>query len=160
MKLLPLLAASLSFAFSAFAETPAGSCCGAAEAKKDGCCAEKAACCAEKKDGACCAEGKKETACAACAEEAKAASVAAKPDTKPAEKPARHPLKGVIVDVRADRQALVVDHEEIPGVMRAMRMLLKVDEPTLKAAKKNQAINALLVRKADGWWLEEVKPAS
>jgi Cu/Ag efflux protein CusF len=77
-----------------------------------------------------------------------------------APKPVRHPLKGVIIDVRADRGALVVKHEEVPGVMRAMTMLLKVDEATLKSAQKNQAITGLLVRKSDGWWLEEVKPAS
>lgn len=80
------------------------------------------------------------------------------PGTAPAA-PARHPLKGVIVDIRADRGALLVKHEAIPGVMHAMTMLLKVDEATLKSAKKEQAITGLLVRKPDGWWLEEVKPA-
>ncbi len=78
----------------------------------------------------------------------------------PTKAPARHPLKGVVLDIRADRGALVVKHEEVPGVMRAMTMLLKVDAPTLAAAKKDQAITGLLVRKPDGWWLEEVKPAN
>lgn len=93
---------------------------------------------------------------AAAAAEAKAPEAA----PAPAKAPARHPLKGVVVDIRADRSALLVKHEEIPGVMRAMTMLLKVDAPTLAAAKKDQAITGLLVRKPDGWWLEEVKPAS
>lgn len=74
--------------------------------------------------------------------------------------PKRHPLKGVIVDVRADKHALLVKHEEIPGVMRAMTMLLKTDADTLKRATKGQAITGLLVRKADGWWIEAVKPAN
>jgi Cu/Ag efflux protein CusF len=78
----------------------------------------------------------------------------------PAKAPTRHPLKGVVLDIRADRSALIVKHEEIPGVMRAMTMLLKVDAPTLAAAQKDQAITGLLVRKPDGWWLEEVKPAN
>jgi len=78
---------------------------------------------------------------------------------KPGDQPARHPLKGVVLDIRTDRGALVVKHEEIPGVMRAMTMLLKVDEATLKAAKKDQAVTGLLVRKSDGWWLEEAKLA-
>jgi len=78
---------------------------------------------------------------------------------KPGDQPARNPLKGVILDIRHDRGALVVKHEEIPGVMRAMTMLLKVDEATLKAAKKDQAVTGLLTRKADGWWLEEAKLA-
>jgi Cu/Ag efflux protein CusF len=78
----------------------------------------------------------------------------------PAKAPARHPLKGVVLEVQPDRSALIVKHEEIPGVMRAMTMRLKVDAATLAAAQKDQAITGLLVRKPDGWWLEEVKPAN
>lgn len=76
-----------------------------------------------------------------------------------ADAPKRHPLKGVVVSVVAEKSALLVKHEEIPGVMKAMTMLLKVDAETLKspAATKDAAITGLLVRKADGWWLEEVK---
>jgi len=44
--------------------------------------------------------------------------------------------------------------------MRAMTMLLKTDADTLKRATKGQAITGLLVRKADGWWIEAVKPAN
>ncbi len=74
--------------------------------------------------------------------------------------PARHPLKGVVVDVMADRSALLVKHEEIPGVMKAMTMLLTVDEAGLKAAKKGEPVTGMLVRKADGWWLEDVNAAT
>jgi hypothetical protein len=72
--------------------------------------------------------------------------------------PVGHPLKGVVVSVLADKSALLVKHEEIPGVMKAMTMLLKVDADTLKspAATKDATITGLLVRKADGWWLETV----
>lgn len=82
-------------------------------------------------------------------------------DTKPATTTAPspgHPLKGVIVEVVAEKKALLVKHEEIPGVMRAMTMLLKVDAPTLAAAKKGQAITATLHKHSDGWWLETVTP--
>ena len=72
--------------------------------------------------------------------------------------PVGHPLKGVIVEVVAEKKALLVKHEEIPGVMRAMTMLLKVDAPTLAAAQKGQAITATLLKKSDGWWLENLKP--
>lgn len=82
-----------------------------------------------------------------------------KPDPQPAPAPVGHPLKGVILDILADRSSLLVKHEEIPGVMKAMTMLLKVDAPTLAAAKKGQAITATLVKKPDGWWLEAVTPA-
>lgn len=75
-----------------------------------------------------------------------------------ADSPKRHPLKGVVVSVLAEKSALLVKHEEVPGVMKAMTMLLKVDAATLKspAAQKGAAITGLLVRKDDGWWLEEV----
>lgn len=71
-----------------------------------------------------------------------------------------HPLRGVILEILPEKSALLVNHEEIPGVMRAMTMLLKVDAATLAAAKKNQAITATLVRKTDGWWLENVRPVA
>lgn len=76
--------------------------------------------------------------------------------TDKAELPARHPIKGVIVSVRTDKQALLVKHEEIPGVMRAMTMLLKTDAATLQRVTKGQKITGLLVRKNDGWWIESV----
>ena len=79
--------------------------------------------------------------------------------TSSADASERHPLKGIVVDVFADKSALLVKHQEIPGVMKAMTMLLKVDAETLKspAATKGAAITGLLVRKSDGWWLEAVK---
>jgi len=80
----------------------------------------------------------------------------------PAAEPAAeagHPLRGVVVAVLPEKSALLVRHEEIPGVMAAMTMLLKVDAPTLAAAKKDAAITATLVKKSDGWWLESVQSA-
>lgn len=70
--------------------------------------------------------------------------------------PVRHPIKGVIVGVRTDKQALLVKHEEIPGVMRAMTMLLKTDPTTLQRVAKGQKITGLLLQKDDGWWIESV----
>lgn len=95
-----------------------------------------------------------------CAVPPPAAAAAAVPasDTKKDE-PAGHPLRGVIVAVLAEKSALLVKHEEIPGVMAAMTMLLKVDAPTLAAARKDQAITATLVKKPDGWWLHDVVAA-
>lgn len=71
---------------------------------------------------------------------------------------AGHPLRGVIVDVRPAASALLVKHEDIPGVMPGMTMLFKVDDATLRAAAKGQAITATLVEKSDGFWLRDVKP--
>ncbi|HWA25325.1 MAG TPA: copper-binding protein [Lacunisphaera sp.] len=80
-------------------------------------------------------------------------------DGKPAGPANRHPLKGVVVDILAERSALLVKHEEIPGYMKPMTMLFQVDAATLRVAVKGQAITATLVEKADGFWLEDVKPA-
>ena len=71
--------------------------------------------------------------------------------------PTSHPLTGVVVEVRRDRQALLVKHEEIRGVMRAMTMLLKVEAPVLEQVKAGDAIQARLSRREDGWWIHEVK---
>ncbi len=68
----------------------------------------------------------------------------------------RHPLKGVVVDVVTERHALLVKHEEIPGVMRAMTMLLKVGPTPLREARKGQPLTGQLTRRDDGWWLEDV----
>lgn len=76
-----------------------------------------------------------------------------------AEKPAAqlHPLVGVVREVVTDRQALLVKHEEIPGVMRAMTMLLRVEPEVLARVKKGDAITAKLGRDADGkWFLRDV----
>jgi Cu/Ag efflux protein CusF len=78
---------------------------------------------------------------------------------KPAEPMKRHPLRGVITAVDTERSALMVKHEAIPGVMRAMTMMFKVDEATLKSVQKGQAITAMMSRQGDEWWLHEVKVA-
>jgi Cu/Ag efflux protein CusF len=99
------------------------------------------------------------SACAALATPAPGAAPAAEssaganPST-----PAGHPLRGVVVDILPDKQALLVKHEEIPGVMKAMTMLLQVDAAVLTAVTKGQRIEALLVETDDGWRLDRVKP--
>jgi Cu/Ag efflux protein CusF len=74
-------------------------------------------------------------------------------------KTARHPLRGVVTAVVADQSAFMVKHEEIPGVMRAMTMMFKVDAATLKAFKTGDAITGLMSRQGGNWVLEQVKPA-
>lgn len=92
-----------------------------------------------------------------------AALSAAEKSAAPAEAPAapkRHALRGVITSVLADKSAFMVKHEEIPGVMRAMTMMFKVDATALKTFKTGDAITGLMSRQAAGWVLEEVKPAA
>lgn len=85
------------------------------------------------------------------------ALASAAPAPKAAEAGKRHPLKGVVTAVDADLSALRVKHEEIPGVMRAMTMLFRVDAPTLKAVKAGDAITAQMTRENGEWRLYEVK---
>lgn len=78
---------------------------------------------------------------------------------KTAEAPKRHALRGVITGVVAEKSAIMVKHEDIPGVMRAMTMMFKVDAATLKSAKEGQAITGMMSRQGSSWILEDVKPA-
>jgi Cu/Ag efflux protein CusF len=74
-----------------------------------------------------------------------------------APEPKSHPLKGVVIGVMTEKTALLVKHEEVPGVMRAMTMMFKVDPAVLEKVQRGDAITALMSRRADGWWLTEVE---
>jgi Cu/Ag efflux protein CusF len=64
-----------------------------------------------------------------------------------------HPLTGVVVDVLADQESLLVKHDEIPGVMRAMTMMFRVDADVLTKVKKGDAIKAKMGRDESGKWI-------
>ncbi|WP_221030703.1 copper-binding protein [Actomonas aquatica] len=75
--------------------------------------------------------------------------------TKPAD--AGHPLRGLVESVVPDRQALLVKHEEIHGVMGAMTMLLRVAPKVLNEVKIGDTITATLHRAEDNtWYLDDV----
>lgn len=114
---------------------------------------------AQEKSGHCgcdCCQGAETCCCAPAA----AAAEPAKPAT-PAEQPKAHPVKGVIMGIMAEKSSLLVKHEEVPGVMRAMTMMFKVEPAVLGQVKRGDAIRAKMQRRADGWWLldVEVEPA-
>ena len=95
----------------------------------------------------------KDCACAdcKCGADCACAAKAEKPDAP------LHPLVGVVREVMPDRQALLVKHEEIPGFMKAMTMLLRVEPEVLTRVKTGDAITAKLGRDADGkWFLRDV----
>lgn len=95
--------------------------------------------------------------CACCAGKEVCCCVSEPVAAKPAEAAKRHPLRGVITAVHEERSSLMVRHEEIPGVMRAMTMLFKVDDATLKSVRKGQAITGQMSRDGNDWWLHDVK---
>ena len=110
----------------------------------------------EKNCGCSCCTGK--DVCCCFVEEAAAADKSTpSPDSEKSDTAvARHPLRGTIVAVRPDDSALLVKHEEIPGYMRAMTMLFKVDPALLPTLKKGDAITATLVQRDDGFHLENI----
>jgi Cu/Ag efflux protein CusF len=73
-----------------------------------------------------------------------------------AAEPPSHPLTGVVMAVMPEKTALLVKHEAVPGVMRAMTMMFKVEPAVLERVKRGDAIRARLSRRDDGWWLTEI----
>ena len=73
--------------------------------------------------------------------------------------PQKHPLRGVITRVEAEASALMVKHEDIPGVMRAMTMKFKVAPEVVKTFKAGDAITGLMYRQGNEWRLDDVKAA-
>jgi protein SCO1/2 len=70
----------------------------------------------------------------------------------------RHPLTGEIIKVEAERQVLIVTHDEIKGYMPAMTMEFKVAKADLANAKPGQRIRAEMVDKGEDYWLEKIWP--
>lgn len=91
--------------------------------------------------------------CAAPFVDAKLATASATTSSEPA----GHSLRGVVQNIMTERSALLVKHEEIPGVMRAMTMLLKVTATDLAKPAVGDTITAILYRDADNqWWLRDI----
>ncbi len=87
-----------------------------------------------------------------------APKTATPPATTKTEAPTDVPkLTGVIQDVLPERSSLVIKHEEIPGVMRAMTMAFRVDAATLQAAQKGQAITGDFSSSGMNFTLSNVK---
>jgi len=67
-------------------------------------------------------------------------------------------LKGVVESVMAERNSLLVKHEEIPGFMAEMTMLFQVDPSLLDQVQVGDNITAIMKRGTErGWLLEDVE---
>jgi protein SCO1/2 len=76
---------------------------------------------------------------------------AASPDAK------RYPIKGKVVSVNQSKSKAEVDHEEIPGFMKAMRMSFLIpDRDVINTISPGAEIRAELVVDKDEYWLENV----
>ena len=40
-------------------------------------------------------------------------------------------VNGKVVDVAADKRAVTLDHQDIPGLMKAMKMKFQIDDPKI-----------------------------
>jgi len=81
----------------------------------------------------------------------------AEPGSKKTDQPSSYKLKGVVREIDKETGQVMIRHEEIPGFMKAMTMLFKVDAATLQAARKGQTITARMSRQGSDWVLEDVK---
>jgi len=68
-----------------------------------------------------------------------------------------YPVKGVVTRVMADRGMVIVKHQEIPGVMRAMTMPFKVEAETLAQVSVDQELLGRIERQGRDWHLFSVK---
>lgn len=69
-----------------------------------------------------------------------------------------HPLTGVIVSASAERGTLLVQHDDIPGVMPPMTMEFHAPAGDVANARPGQRIRATMVQTADGYGLERIWP--
>lgn len=69
-----------------------------------------------------------------------------------------HVLTGTVVAINAERGTLLVQHNEVPGVMAAMTMEFHVGPGDLKVAREGLPIQAVMYQMSDGFWLERVWP--
>jgi Cu/Ag efflux protein CusF len=73
------------------------------------------------------------------------------------ESSSRHALRGVVVALTPDTKDVIIDHEEIPEVMGAMRMGFTVPEEEDRAKMEpGSQIEATLVMENNTMWVEGV----
>lgn len=68
-------------------------------------------------------------------------------------------LKGTVVSIEKDKLRIIIDHEEIPGLMKAMKMPFGVADPQiLEQVKPGDAVEGRLKVDAGKYVIMELKP--
>ncbi len=67
------------------------------------------------------------------------------------------PMKGRIVSVSKERASIIVQQDEIPGVMRAMTLELHADPDVLAAATPGRELLARIEHRGKPWWIFGVR---
>jgi len=68
-----------------------------------------------------------------------------------------YPVKGIVTRGLTERGQVLVKHDEIPGVMRAMTMAFTVAPETLALLTADREILGRIERRGRDWWLFNVK---
>ncbi len=68
-----------------------------------------------------------------------------------------HPLRGVVTRVLAEQKLVMVQHEAIPGFMRAMTMAFNVDDAVLPQLTPGTHLTATMQGTRGDWHLENVQ---
>ena len=69
----------------------------------------------------------------------------------PATAATQYDIRGKVESVAPDRNAVILDHEEIPGFMAAMKMEYKVSDPSLlKGLKAGDRVHGRLEARSGG----------
>jgi len=81
-------------------------------------------------------------------------------DTAPAADQApRYPFRGVILGIFPEKGTLLIKHEDVPGLMKGMKMAFRVaDQSVFAHLKEGETITATLIVREDDFWLENVTP--
>jgi protein SCO1 len=83
-----------------------------------------------------------------------------RPDVPP-EDAQVYTVRGVLKQIKDNGRIAVIDHEEIPGFMRAMTMPLEVKNPAeLKKFKPGDTISFRLVVTETDFWIDQIQPAA
>ena len=68
-----------------------------------------------------------------------------------------YPVKGRILGTDPERAQVLLKHEAIPGVMRAMTMPCSVDPKVLPGLKRDQVILGRIEKRGKEWWLFNIR---
>jgi protein SCO1/2 len=70
----------------------------------------------------------------------------------------QYDIKGTVVSVAADKQSVTLDHEEIPALMKAMKMEYRVGNPKLlENLKPGDKVQGRLKAESDRYTITELE---
>lgn len=68
-----------------------------------------------------------------------------------------YPVKGRVLGTDPERNQVLLKHDAIPGVMRAMTMPFNVDPKIVPGLKRDQVILGRIEKRGKEWWLFNIR---